>query len=118
MYDVLSWQLGTGGMYWGYTTSRGFEGMLASSCSSVLSSQFMHFSCDSFARLVPDWLVHENADFSLQAPSLRVCSVSECEGMEWNHSIPLSRNRSIPVFGLDKKLSRNRSIPVFGFGMG
>jgi hypothetical protein len=39
-------------------------------------------------------------------------------GMEWNHSIPLSQNRSIPVFGLDKKLSRNRSIPVFGFGMG
>ena len=38
------------------------------------------------------------------------------DGVEWNG--PLSRNRSMPVFGLDKKLSRNRSIPVFGFGMG
>jgi hypothetical protein len=40
------------------------------------------------------------------------------DGVEPFHSTPLSRNRSIPVFGLDKKLSWNRSIPVFGFGMG
>lgn len=39
--------------------------------------------------------------------SPRVCSVLELGGMEWNHSIPLSWNRSIPVFGLDKKLLLN-----------
>jgi hypothetical protein len=50
--------------------------------------------------------------------TLGMCSVVECEGMEWNHSILLSRNHSIHVFGLDKKLSRNHSISVFGFGMG
>jgi hypothetical protein len=49
---------------------------------------------------------------------IRMCSVLGCEGMEWNHSILLSRDHSIPVFGLDKKLSWNRSIPVFSFGMG
>jgi hypothetical protein len=47
-----------------------------------------------------------------------VCSVLEWGGMEWNHSIPPEWNRSILVFGLDKKLSWNRSILVFGFGMG
>ena len=34
----------------------------------------------------------------------RVCSVLELVGMEWNRSIPAERNRSILVFGLDKKI--------------
>lgn len=63
-------------------------------------------------------LVQHLKEFVSLWTHLRVCSVVECEGMEWNHSILLSRNHSIPVFGLDKKLSRNHSIRVFGFGMG
>ena len=41
-------------------------------------------------------------------PVLRMCSVSELEGM-----VIAERNRSVPVFGWTKKLWRNRSILVF-----
>jgi hypothetical protein len=40
--------------------------------------------------------------------TFRVCSVWGWGGMEWNHSIPLARNRSIPVFGLDKKIVQTK----------
>jgi hypothetical protein len=51
-------------------------------------------------------------------PSPRMCSVPERGGMEWNGSVPRSRDGSDPVFGSEKYEERNGSIPVFGFGMG
>jgi hypothetical protein len=50
--------------------------------------------------------------------SVRVCSVWGWGGMEWNHSIPLARNRSIPVFGLDKKIVTGRFHPCVRFWNG
>jgi hypothetical protein len=42
--------------------------------------------------------------------SLRMCSVLEWRGMEWNGSVPEEWNGSIPVFGLDKKEKRNDTV--------
>lgn len=42
--------------------------------------------------------------------SLRVCSVLERRGMEWNGSVQEEWNGSIPAFGLDKKEERNGSV--------
>jgi hypothetical protein len=47
-----------------------------------------------------------------------MCSVPELGGMEWNGSVPRSRDGSDPVFGSEKNEERNGSIPVLGFGMG
>jgi hypothetical protein len=49
---------------------------------------------------------------------VRMCSVPERGGIEWNGSVPRSRDGFDPVFGSEKNEERNGSIPVFGFGMG
>jgi hypothetical protein len=52
-----------------------------------------------------------------QSVYLRMCSVPERGGMEWNGSVPRSRDGSDPVFDSEKNEERNGFIPVFDFGM-
>jgi hypothetical protein len=46
---------------------------------------------------------------------LRVCSVLERRGMEWNGSVLEEWNGFIPAFGLDKKEERNGTVFLFGW---
>jgi hypothetical protein len=46
----------------------------------------------------------------LVSEEIRVCSVLELGGMEWNGSIPAVWNGSMPVFGSDKNEEWNGSI--------
>jgi hypothetical protein len=63
------------------------------------------------------WVLVKSDGLYLLA-TLTMCSVPEFEGMEWNGSVPRSRDGSDPVFGSEKNEERNDSIPVFGFEMG
>jgi hypothetical protein len=91
------------------------ENDLRARVSGCLTSIYTSWTAGWISNSIETFL-KKGANTDLQ--QLWLCSVPERGGMEWNGSVPRSRDGSDPVFGSEKNKERNGSIPVFGFGMG